>query len=117
MKTVMENITESDKEYRKLPYEVKAIIDEKRLHIKKISRIQEIGKQVNEIDCFNKSYCNALPGSNTCMKKIYHDFSSKNLIMKLAMLSKQELDDYQIEGGNTKIWRHLDVAAKKREQC
>ena len=37
--------------------------------------------------------------------------------MKLAMLSKQELDDYQIEGGNTKIWRHLDVAAKKRDQC
>ena len=35
MKTVMENITESDKEYRKLPYEVKALIDETRLHIKK----------------------------------------------------------------------------------
>ena len=35
MKTVMENITESVKEYRKLPYEVKALIDEKRLHIKK----------------------------------------------------------------------------------
>ena len=35
MKTVMENITESDKEYRKLPYKIKALIDEKRLHIKK----------------------------------------------------------------------------------
>ena len=35
MKTVMENITESDKEYRKLSYEVKVLIDEKRLHIKK----------------------------------------------------------------------------------
>ena len=115
MKTVMENITESDKEYRKLPYEVKALIDEKRLHIKKISRIQEIGKQVNEIDCFNKSYCNALPGSNTCMKKIYHDFSSKNLIMKLAMLSKQELDDYQIEGGETRRFGDIWMLLPKNE--
>ena len=35
MKTVMENITESDKEYRKLPYEVKALIDEKDYTLRK----------------------------------------------------------------------------------
>ena len=115
MKTVMENITESDKEYQKLPYEVKELIDEKRLHIKKISRIQEIGKQVNEIDCFNKSYCNALPGFNTCMKKIFQDFSCKKLIMKLAMLSKQELDDYQIEGGNTRRFGDMWMLLPKNE--
>ena len=46
MKTVMENRTESEKEYRKLPYEVKALIDEKRLHIKKY---QESKRQVNKL--------------------------------------------------------------------
>ena len=115
IKTVIEKITESDTEYQKLPYGMKELINEKRLHIKKISRIQEIGKQVNETDCFNQSYCNVQPGFNACMKRIFHDFSCRKLIMKLAMLCKEELDEYEKEGRKTRRFGYTWMLLPKND--
>ena len=100
--TVIEKITESGEGYQKLLSNMKKLIAERRLRIKKISRIQAMGEQVNETDCFHKSYCYAQPGFNVCMKNICHDFSCRELIMKLAMLYKEELDEYKKEGKKTR---------------
>ena len=66
--TVIEKITESGEGYQKLPSDMKKLIAEKRLRIKKISRIQAMGEQVNETDCFHKNYCKGQPRFNACMK-------------------------------------------------
>ena len=113
--TVIEKITESGEGYQKLPSNMKKLIAERRLRIKKISRIQAMGERVNETDCFHKSYCNVQPAFNACMKSIFHDFSCRKLIMKLSMLCKEELDGYEKETNKARRFGYTWMLLPKNE--